>query len=91
MSNLRGFVRVHKVPSGLREDKPSSSGRISRHQDEILNRWRHEGHAVKLVTLTGEAIVGQLVAFDTYSLVLQMEDGQEHLFFKHGLLNVSPC
>lgn len=47
--------------------------------------WRLRGKQVEVTFVDGEALEGELVDFDTYTLFVRGESGQEMAIFKHAI------
>ncbi len=65
---------------------PAGGGRAP-YQDALLNAFRLAAAPVEVLCLGGRVVLGALVNFDTYSLILQTADGPT-LVFKHAVATV---
>ena len=56
-------------------------------QDGFLTKLMEKGLPVRAVTLNGYQMVGKLIDFDTFTILLDV-DGKENLLYKSGLTTV---
>ncbi len=64
-----------------------AGGARAPYQDALLNTFRLGAAPVEVLCLGGRVVLGTLVNFDTYSLILQTADGPT-LVFKHAVVTV---
>lgn len=57
------------------------------YEDVLLNEWRHTGLSVEVRLMAGGAVVGRLLNFDTYGLILDTLEGPT-IVFKHAVVSV---
>ena len=50
----------------------------------------HAGRPIKARLLDGKAVTGELVAFDTFTLMVRTEAGRELLLYKQALAFLAP-
>ena len=57
-------------------------------QDIILNQLRRDRISAKIVVTSGTEINGIVRGFDSYTLILDLEDGGQIMIYKHNLISV---
>src|SRR5205085_4785352 len=57
-------------------------------QDSFLNNARRDKSAITIYLLSGVKLTGRIRAFDKYSVVLDTNNNQEQLIFKHAISTV---
>ena len=57
-------------------------------QDIILNQLRRDKTPAKVVVNTGIEITGIIKGFDSYTLILDLNDGGQIMIYKHNLISV---
>jgi len=61
------------------------------YQDRYLNELRSDGVRVKVRFLDGTEMFGQISAFDSFSIMVIEEDGDDWLLYKHGIQGIAPA
>ena len=72
---------VQEPPTLVEASKPKVDPDFT--QKQFLGTAK--GKQLRLGTMTGTAIVGELVAFSDYSLLLRLKGGEELLLYKHAI------
>ena len=57
-------------------------------QDSFLNNARRDKSAITIYLLSGVKLTGRIRSFDKYSVVLDTNNNQEQLIFKHAISTV---
>ena len=57
-------------------------------QDSFLNNARRDKSAITIYLLSGVKLTGRIRSFDKYSVVLDTNNSQEQLIFKHAISTV---
>ena len=57
-------------------------------QDSFLNNARRDKSAITIYLLSGVKLTGRIKSFDKYSVVLDTNNNQEQLIFKHAISTV---
>jgi host factor-I protein len=57
-------------------------------QDSFLNNARRDRAAVTIYLVSGVKLSGRIKSFDKYSVVLDTNNSQEQLIFKHAISTV---
>ena len=57
-------------------------------QDSFLNNARRDKSPITIYLLSGVKLTGRIRAFDKYSVVLDTNNNQEQLIFKHAISTV---
>jgi host factor-I protein len=57
-------------------------------QDIILNQLRRDKSPAKIVVSSGTEITGVVKGFDSYTLILDLDNGGQIMIYKHNLISV---
>jgi len=60
------------------------------HQARFLARARAEGGRVAVWLVSGKRLVGRVLAYDRFTILLE-HNGAEHLVFKHAVATIGPA
>lgn len=59
-------------------------------QDSFLNRFRKENWAVEISLVNGTLFKGRVVGFDSFTVILEDDDGWQRLVYKHAVAAIAP-
>lgn len=54
-------------------------------QEEFLKRLHRDGRTVKVITINGFQLVGRVVGWDQFTLLVEDHDGRENLVYKSAV------
>lgn len=59
-------------------------------QDIFLNQVRKEHVAVTIYLINGFQLKGMVKGFDNFTVVLESDNKQQHLIYKHAVSTITP-
>lgn len=59
-------------------------------QDGFLFQNLKEATSLQVELVTGRTLAGRLRRFDRFAVVLEIQEGQEILIYKHAISTISP-
>lgn len=57
-------------------------------QEEFLKRLHRDGCTVKVITINGFQLVGRVVGWDQFTLLVEDRDGRENLVYKSAVSTI---
>lgn len=57
-------------------------------QEKFLNRLRTEGQVVRVITTNGFQLVGRVVGWDQFTLLVEDHDGRPNLVYKSAVSTI---
>ena len=57
-------------------------------QEEFLNQLHRDGRTVKVITINGFQLVGRVVGWDQFTLLVEDHDGRENLVYKSAVSTI---
>lgn len=79
---------ITKVKNGIENEEKCEQVLEGRVQNEFFNRLRKNRTTVKIYFVTGDSVIGHIITFDKYSILLRSKQSEE-LIFKHGIATVN--
>jgi host factor-I protein len=82
------FMALHNNPVDGRYEKVHGN-RDMKLQDVFLNHCRREKVAITMQLLDQSVKQGQIIGFDSQSIILE-EEGRQHLIYKTAIVAINP-
>lgn len=57
-------------------------------QEKFLNQLHRDGRTVKVITINGFQLVGRVVGWDQFTLLVEDHDGRENLVYKSAVSTI---
>ena len=57
-------------------------------QENFLNQLHRDGRTVKVITINGFQLVGRVVGWDQFTLLVEDHDGRENLVYKSAVSTI---
>lgn len=57
-------------------------------QEKFLDQLRKDGRTVKVITTNGFQLVGRIVGWDQFTLLVEDHDGKENLVYKSAVSTI---
>ena len=57
-------------------------------QEEFLNQLHRDERTVKVITINGFQLVGRVVGWDQFTLLVEDRDGRENLVYKSAVSTI---